>query len=64
MCNSYTFSIFYIRDSRATLDIFQLTYGYPWYVQISNSIHGKDPLPVGEFVNTKALLKYTGKIPT
>ena len=32
--------MFYIRESRATLEFFHYTLGWLWYTQISNSAHG------------------------
>ena len=34
-----------------------------WYLQISNSAHGWNPLPDGKSVNIRGILRYTGKIP-
>ena len=44
--------------------IFQLTLGCLWYSQISISAHDWIPLHVGKSVNIRAILRYTGKIPT
>ena len=31
--------MFYIKESRPTLEYFQFTYGCPWHAQISNSAY-------------------------
>ena len=42
----------------------QLSQGCIRYVQISNTAHGGDQLPVGKSVNIRSILGYTGKLAT
>ena len=60
----YCTIIFYIRVIWPTLELSQWTQGCLWYLQISCTAHGADPLPVGRSVNIRAILRFTRKVPT